>query len=437
MTLSTFPQLTREKSFAGSFIASTTSKYRRAFSIEEIERSLTLKWAFGAIVLSFFVFFLLTSGNPTITRTAYLTNRFLCWPYFQDCGQLYFLETLPEGYSLPILYMVVFSVIVLIVYLMVRGLWDLAHFLLLILWVVKVLLTFVITMRYNGNFEYYDIVLSFVLLFLPEKKFFLKVTFVFLYFLAATIKIHPGWILGTYFTSLKTGLPVFGDAIAPIVTNFVIFEQIVGCWLLLSRRPLYQRLTVAYCTIFHIYSGILVFYRYPISVIPILLVLFGPRYKYSPPPFTKKAVGGWLFLVLLICIQLSSKLIPGDTKLTLEGNYYGLYMFEANHQCISARQTYRGDAVIDTVRRESISARNRCDPYEAFFSIKQVCERSGPGIRIEWTFDHSINGGPFYRIVDTKNVCQLRYKAFGHNEWIATEHDDPKIIGYPVKNIFR
>ena len=45
-----------------------------------------------------------------------------------------------------------------------------------------------------------DIVFTAVVLFVPHKLFFLRLSYVVLYFLAGTIKFDEGWILGTYFT---------------------------------------------------------------------------------------------------------------------------------------------------------------------------------------------------------------------------------------------
>lgn len=142
-------------------------------------------------------------------------------------------------------------------------------------------------------------------------------------------------------------------------------------------------------------------------------------------------------MTLLLCLQLMPVFIQGDEKLTLEGNKYGLYMFEANHQCISTTRIFFHDGKVRTDKRESKSARDRCDPYRVWFHIKnKFCERMPGGVRVAWTFDHSINGGPFLRIVDVEDVCTLSYHALKHNAWIRTERDKPPVIGYPVENIY-
>ena len=112
-------------------------------------------------------------------------------------------------------------------------------------------------------------------------------------------------------------------------------------------------------------------------------------------------------------------------------------MFEANHQCILNSAVYnKNGKLLSRNEEQSISARHRCDPYEVYFRLKQTCKRFPEIGRIEWKFDHSINGGPFYRIVEEKNVCNLDYKSFKHNEWIKLP-EKAKIVGYPVKNVYK
>jgi hypothetical protein len=213
--------------------------------------------------------------------------------------------------------------------------------------------------------------------------------------------------------------------------------EMVGSWFLLSQHRLLQRSALAFFIAFHLYSGLLVAYHYPAMVLPTLLILFGPLYTYTPAPLTRRATLGWLLLLTMLCLQFIPRLIPGDEKLTMEGNKFGLFMFEANHQCISTEHImFKNGSTTDT-RDESDNARSRCDPYRYWFVINTLCQRNPTIASVAWTFDHSVDGGPFLRIVDVSNACTLHYSAFAHNNWIKTEYDNPKIVGYPVENILR
>lgn len=412
--------------------------YRTFFSLAEIEKTTTLQWTLGAFLLSSTVAFRVWITSPAITKTAYETNQYSCWPYFQNCGEWYFLEALPYGYSQTTWYAGLLALIFLGVFLIWKKQWFFAHLTISLLWLWKMLVVFVLSTELNGNHEYYDIILGAVLLFLPYKEYFLKLVFVLLYFLASTIKFDGGWIVGTYLTSLHTGMPIFGNEIAPLVTNIVIFMQVVGCWFLLSSKPLLQRSALVFFVCFHFYSAILVGYRYPITALPFLLILFGPLYKKTPTPFDKKALWGSALIFLLAYFQGIATFGSPDRRNTLENNRYGLSMFEANHQCISRKKiNYWNDKNPSEETETSRNANIRCDPFLEWFTLKQACTRHPEIKNIEWSFDHSINGGAFYRIVETKNTCELSYKAFGHNQWIKSPKTGAPFIGYPFKNYFR
>src|SRR3989338_2945394 len=355
--------------------------YRKIFSIAEIEESTALKWSAGAFLFATFVSFYRWVGEHTITIDAYLKNYYTCWPYFMSCGKYYFLHALPEGYSQTTLYAAFFGLMLLIVYLMYKNDWVLAHMGILVLWLWKAAFVFVLTYSATGNYDYYDIILLFVWLFVPYKLFFLQIVYALLYFLASTIKIDAGWIAGTYFTSLDTGLPIFGNFFAPVATNIVIFMQMVGSWFLLSGRRILQRAALGVFIFFHLYSGILVEYRYMSTTLPILIILFGLFYEKLPIPKDRRALVGWVVIALLCMLQLSRLLIvsPADQRMTLEGNRFGLYMFEANHQCVSHIIIYESGKLIKNVESQSAVAQSRCDPYKEWFAIQQLCLRI-PGI---------------------------------------------------------
>jgi hypothetical protein len=183
-------------------------------------------------------------------------------------------------------------------------------------------------------------------------------------------------------------------------------------------------------------------------------------FRHTPAPFTKKSLIGWIFLILIALYQLLGFVVTPNRFLTLEGHRYGMYMFEANHQCKYTVTTYAtGEAqnsdwsglqctgmyclthastvskdgqIVITRSGESASAWNRCDPYEMWSRIKYQCAAQNVE-RVSMQFDHSINGGPFYRIVDEPSICDLTYKPFSHNDWIKVPPESP-VVGYPVQN---
>jgi hypothetical protein len=411
--------------------------YRRFFSIEEIEGSKTLQYSFGVMLfITFLTFFRGWAVNTAITIEAYRTNAYICWPYFQSCGNYFFLQILPQGYSQMVLYAVFFALILMVAYLMYQRAWVPTHMGVSILWLWKFLGVFVLTMSFSQVFNYFDLILLFILLFLPYKLFFMRTGFVFLYFLAATEKLNGGWIIGTYFTSLNMGLPIFGNTSAPLFTNIVICMQVVGSWFLLSKRMVLQRVALWYFLLFHFYSMLIIGYRFPVSVIPILIILFYINTENPPVPLTLKSIIGWLFLgFLLICQSVPFVISNGNASLTGEGIRYQLFMFDANHQCVINFNVYHADGTVKKYHDERDNARYRCEVYNRWFWAQQECARDPSITRISLTFDHSVDGGPFYRIVDVQNVCALDYKPFSHNDWIKVPPQAP-VVGYPVKNVY-
>lgn len=412
-------------------------RYRSLLSISEIENSTTLQWAFGAMVFAYFIAFNAWLYNRAMTVDVFRAGQHICWPYFQSCGEWLFLHAVP-AYSQTTFYMVLFGTLLAVVYFMFRRQWIYAHLALLPSFIWHGLGVFVFTMSLSGNYEYYLFILSFILLFIPHKLFFLQLALVFFYVLSTVAKIHESWTLGAYFSSLKYGLPIFPDWSIPLLTNLVISMEMVGAWFLMARKGVAQRSVLGFFVLFHLYSGTLVGYRYPATVLPTLFIVFGPLYQKLSVPIDRRSFVGWTLIALMLFMQFTPRMIAGDEKLTLEGNQFGLYMFEANHQCRWVYRVHKNDGSVTSGGGEDMSARNRCDPYRAYFSLKTQCERERGDIkRIALRFDHSVNGGPFLRIVDEADVCSLIYEPFRHNHWIKTEKDDPAIIGLPVQNIYQ
>lgn len=406
--------------------------YKRIFRIDEIENDLALRLFGGAILLGFMVTFRGWESSTLNSLSALNSAAYTCWPFFQDCGKWILFDSRPAGYTLNTIFMAMFGLIFLAVYGLIAKKYVLAHACILVLFIFKMYVT-LINFSYNANYDYYHTVFCFVFLFVAHKRFFGSLAVIMLYFLSTAAKIHETWTLGTYFSSLQTDLPLFPKGTTMLWTNIVIGMEMVGAWFLMSRNKYLQRPAVFFFACFHLYSGILVGYHYPSIVMPSLLIFFGPLYKpFERVPMDFAAMRGWLLISALICLQMISHLIPGDEKLTMEGNFYGLYMFEANHQCIVRVQNEVG---LDVYNHSSINARHRCDPYRVMFQTQNIFCKAEPKPRMKLQIGHSINGGPFYRIVNTPDLCSLTYTPFGRNHWIETE-ETAKPMGRPHKNLY-
>lgn len=409
-----------------------TAAYERFFGLEEIRRDPALLLFGGAILLGYLYSFADWQMSRATTVDALQSGNMLCWPFFQSCGELAFLKTLPVGYSQTTLFMVLFGFIVLGAYGLLARRMAIAHISILLLFLARLYFTS-LNFGYNANYDYYHIFFSVIFLFFRQRRFFASVLVVLFYFLSTVAKIHPSWTWGGYFTALKTGLPIFPDGIEPILTNTVIFMEMVMAWFLFSKNKLLQRGVFAFFCFFHLYSGTLVGYHYPIVVMPALLIFFGPLFKpFETIPFGKRSIAGWSLVSTCCALQLSTLLFAGDIKLTFEGNFYGLYMFEANHQC---RIVVTGKDERPVMYTETANARWRCAPWIYLSGIqRRHCGKADE--KLNFVIDHSINGGPFYRIVDEPDACALKFHPFERNSWVKDETSAP-IQGRPLQNFYR
>lgn len=407
--------------------------YEKLFSIHEVE-DLAVRLFGGAILLGFLVTY--KSWEPSLSTTGMAANGSwaICWPFFQSCYDWFFIgEGRPYGYTQNVIFMGLMGIIFLASYALIAKRYTLAHFCILILFLFKVYFT-LLNFNYAPNYDYYHTTFSFIFLFLPHKRFFGSLSIVLFYFLSTATKIHESWTLGAYFSAMVTDLPIFPDGTTMIWTNLVIFMEMIGAWFLFSKNKILQRLAFIFFVAFHLYSGLLVGYRYPSIVTPPLLIFFGPLFRpFERVPLDIRAIPGWTLCLFLLCLQMISHTIPGDEKLTLEGNFYGLYMFEANHQC-SVRFMDENNNVVS--KRNSATARHRCDPYRYWFTHKKRFCHEGNDQKISMKMTHSINGGPFYLIVDEPDICALEYKPFSRNEWIKTE-EEATPTARPRKNFYR
>jgi hypothetical protein len=215
------------------YVADKTSK--NFFFINEIRQDVALRLFGGAILIGFVATFAGWQMNKATTIQGIEQGLSTCWPFYQDCFSLIFLETLPNGYSQTIVFMGLFIFILLGAYALLARRIVLAHVCIFILFAAKMYFT-IINYDYNANYDYYHTTFAVIYLFMPYKRFFGSLSVVFLYFLSTATKIHPGWLMGTYFSTLQTGLPIFPDATIPVWTGIVIFMEMIGTWFLFSKH---------------------------------------------------------------------------------------------------------------------------------------------------------------------------------------------------------
>lgn len=409
--------------------------YSRVFSIDEVEASPTLRLAAALLLFGWFVEFQDWSRLPELTTNAVRDGLHLCWPWFQSCGEWYFLTTGSLGYSQSLFYAILFGLLVLAGLAVMSRRFAYAHalFFVFFAWEMGAML---LSYRMAVNYWYIHALFAALFLLARGKLAFLRIIAVVFYFFSGVIKLTSSWVLGEYFYALSDGLYLFPDSLIPVATNAVILMELVLVWFLLGPRREYQLSVLAILFVFHVYSAIYVGFTYPSIVLPMVLILFLSREKSLITFGTfRKSVAGTLILGAFMAAHLVPLMIKGDVRVTLEGNKYGNYMFRANYQCESRARFVHSDGRVEEKESTSFYANYRCIPYGHFFYFKQMCAKDDSVARIEWTFDTSVDGSPFMRIVDVEDACALEYKPFSHNEWIRLPgEDEVEIVGIPTKN---
>lgn len=385
---------------------------------EQIQSNRILQIVYYFVFFTFIITFNDWFNKLFFTGQSVKNFSALCWPHFKECTSLYVFEGIPQGYSLGILYTLLAVFLFTSVFFAFKERWKLALIFLAIPSFFKLFAIFFLSYAPTGNYTVLEALVALLLIFSKRKVFSLKVILTLFYFAAFSIKLHEGYLTGNIFKSLALGVPIFPDFLLPYLgLAFMVVVAVCPILLWVKNRSL-RNSSIFILIAFHLYSIILVGYRYPLLCISLLLLAFFLS-EYEEFSFRKIITDSALFVVvlLIICLQILPILIKGDVKITLEGQRYGFYMFDANRQCISIKNLYYKDGTTEVLTYENHSGMQRCDPYAEWFSIYSRCKTKALS-KITWTFDMSINGSSYYTIVNSDNACLLNYKPFKHNEWI-------------------
>ncbi|MGE4133994.1 MAG: hypothetical protein AB7F86_20320 [Bdellovibrionales bacterium] len=405
---------------------------RRLFAVEEIEESPRLQAIFWILLTIFLVSFESWRSVDDVTKSAARAGRNVCPTYFQDCHRLYFLDVPPHSYSQDLLYTLLGGLLVISAYLAWRKDWTsaLIFFLPALTW--KILYVFVLTYNTKANYEYFHIPAVLLFLFARDKIKFMRFTLALTYMLCATVKFREAWLTGKYFSSLSLGLPLVPTLLVPAVTIGVTLFETVTPLLLFSVSDQRRKTGVYLWTAFHLYSIAFVGYQYPSYCLPLLWALFLGGLPSQVGNSSRKWLGYGIMALLLVGGALS-RLHNSEWSYTLSRKKFSPAMFPANYQCYSEAKFYRsGHEIRGNINRSSYAMR-RCEPYPSWYRLRRMCKIKRLD-KVSWRFVSSVNGGPFYELVSTDNVCDLTYLPFGRNAWIRTPATGATIVGYPRPN---
>lgn len=327
-------------------------------------------------------------------------------------------------------------------------------------------------LRLAANFHHVHLILCLLYLFSTRKLFFFRVGLWLTYWLAAFPKLNSSWLYGEYFRSVPPGLPFFPrhDALIVGMSLYVLVMELLGPLAWLTSNRFLHRWMLASLLFFHFYSGLIVGFWYTSLMLPVVL---GALWGWERPLAEGyRLERRHLWLWLYCCLQLGGGLyhltVPGDVRLTAEGRYLGLFMFDANRRVVADLEVEKAgkrfhftiefgwprEEVLDwttrvqatvrlpgqktrrirnlrrpledegvvilnpTIFRQS-SSRMFGDPYLYFAWARSLEERYHPdriGIRMLQQLD-----GHAEQVVmlDLQDARGLRYDPWRHNEWIG------------------
>jgi len=405
---------------------------KNIFYTSEVEDSKHLQAIYWTLLIGFFLSYNVWISKNHFTKTAVEWSHHVCPPYFQNCDSLYFLAGKPYSYDSYILYTVLASFILVSAFCALKKSWNWAIGLLIPPFLYKFIYVTLFTYLPIVDFEYFHLPLVLIFIFCKNKLYFLKRAWVLNYLFAGTMKFTESWIVGSYFSSIMIGMPLFPNVLIPFITNGVALFEGITPWFLLSSNRKIRLTSLGMWLVFHVYSIIMVGFLYPLYCAPLLIAFFLPDHtsqenrKVSLIPNWK----GWLVLAMLVAVNIVPFLIPTNRLFTLQGLKFGVSMFDANHQFVSIEKAFFKDGKTLSQTRKSNEAMRRANPYNHWFGLQHFCKKQNLE-RLEWKYLSSVNGGPFYKLVDTHDVCNLKYKAFSKNEWLLTPETGAPIVGYP------
>lgn len=405
--------------------------YRRFFSIEEIEEDTRIQRLFYFLLIGFFASFVYWIDDQTITKEAILRGEHVCLPYFQNCEKFYFLSS--HGFlTTRFWYAILSGFLFLSLSFALKKKWSLAHFFMLPATLWKFSYLFILSNVPGTDFNYFHLPVLFIFLFSKNKLAFSRLILVVVYSTSAAVKFDNSWIVGSYFSSIKGGLPLFPTAWIPFLTNGVILFEIFSPWMLLFTSEKKKNIVLVLWFVFHIYSISIVGFKYPLQCMAVLVPLFLDIEKIPKGQLIfKKHLRSYFFIIGMYALFFLNFLIPGDTNYNLKNMKLGVRMFVANHQCYSEiSPSEHGEKIIFSNNSSMI----RCQPYPFWFQAKKLCR--GESSEVGWKFYSAVNGGPFYELVNQKNICTSTYKIFFKNKWFIEPSEGAKVVGYPKKNYF-
>ena len=189
--------------------------------------------------------------------------------------------------------------------------------------------------RLFANYHHFHLLYSLVFLISRDKLRFFRLALALSYFLSAIVKLSPSWMFGELFNTLPGKLPLLPKVewVVTAACVAVILLELLGpiCWF--TRNRVLRRFSFVAFIAFHLYSGIIVGFNYTTLMLPLVVAAF---IRFDEPlqhglKLSLRNAATFALFGLTLLGGLWHYAIPGNVRLTSEGRYFGLFMFDANH----------------------------------------------------------------------------------------------------------
>lgn len=197
-----------------------------------------------------------------------------------------------------------------------------------------------------ANFHHMHLLFCVVFLLASHKLFYLRWTLALVYWMAALVKFTPSWYDGEYFNSVPARLP-WVPQVGWMVTaacRLLIVTELVVPFALLSRSRRARQVALLIFGLFHLYSGLIVGWWYTCLMIPALLTAFGDGSQETPrPALDRRGVAVYAISAFVFLMNSWHWTVPGDARITGEGRYHGLFMFDCNRRAWASLEVVKGE----------------------------------------------------------------------------------------------
>jgi hypothetical protein len=278
-------------------------------------------------------------------------------------------------------------------------------------------------------------IVSAAFLFLPHKRFGIRISLIAIYFCAGILKLNADWLSGDNLSRLPSYLQIF-----PIkfLTIYVVILELGIVWLLLSRHASVFWIAFVQLVIFQSVAMSFIGFYFPTLMLCLLMIF--PLDRFLPKPshvngFSRRSVklvwGG--FGLGFAFFQVFPYLISKEPAYTGEGKYFALHMFDSVMQCEPKVNFLTPDQTAEELTffppsSSYVGQRLMCNPISLYWRARAAC-KNGLSHEIK-PVDFDLNliikkrtDEVFRPLIAIKNFCaaNLQYKAFTHNEWILIE----------------